>query len=80
MAELLARLKQRKLVQWALAYIAASFALIQVIDVVASRFDWPMQLEPWPRNGQPHGSTPTMHSSSLILALLTSACADGHGR
>ena len=41
----LARLKQRKLVQWALAYIAAAFALIQVIDVVASRFDWPAQLE-----------------------------------
>ncbi|WHZ20821.1 MAG: Adenylate cyclase [Rhodanobacteraceae bacterium] len=45
MAEFIARLKQRKLVQWALAYIAAAFALIQVIDVVASRFDWPMQLE-----------------------------------
>ena len=41
----LARLKQRKLVQWALAYIAASFALIQVLDVVASRFDWPAQFE-----------------------------------
>jgi len=40
-----ARLKQRKLVQWALAYIAASFALIQVLDVVASRFDWPTQFE-----------------------------------
>ncbi|HKV64927.1 MAG TPA: hypothetical protein VJN66_00940 [Rhodanobacteraceae bacterium] len=44
-AGLLARLRQRKLVQWALAYIAAAFALIQVIDVVASRFDWPAQLE-----------------------------------
>ena len=41
MDEFLARLKQRKLVQWALAYIAAAFALIQMIDVVASRFDWP---------------------------------------
>ena len=45
MAGLLRRLKQRKLVQWALAYIAAAFALIQVLDVVASRFDWPTQLE-----------------------------------
>ncbi|WHZ20624.1 MAG: Adenylate cyclase [Rhodanobacteraceae bacterium] len=45
MAEFLARLKQRKLVQWALAYIAAAFALIQVLDVVASKFDWPTQLE-----------------------------------
>ncbi len=37
------RLKQRKLVQWALAYIAAAFALIQVLDIVAQRFDWPEQ-------------------------------------
>src|SRR6185437_8028670 len=45
MIELVARLKQRKLVQWALAYIAAAFALIQVLDVVAQRFGWPDQLE-----------------------------------
>ncbi|HXS04058.1 MAG TPA: hypothetical protein VN731_06255, partial [Rhodanobacter sp.] len=45
MAEFIARLKQRKLVQWALAYVAASFALIQVLDVVAQRFAWPDQLE-----------------------------------
>jgi TolB-like protein len=45
MNEFIARLKQRKLVQWALAYIAAAFALIQVLDVVASRFDWPVQIE-----------------------------------
>ena len=37
------RLKQRKLVQWALAYIAAAFALIQVADIVAQRFGWPAQ-------------------------------------
>jgi len=42
---LLARLKQRKLVQWALAYIAFAFALIQVLDVVAQRFGWPDQIE-----------------------------------
>ena len=35
------RLKQRKLVQWALAYVAAAFALIQVLDIVAQRFRWP---------------------------------------
>jgi len=34
------RLRQRKLVQWALAYVAAAFALIQVLDVVAQRFGW----------------------------------------
>jgi serine/threonine-protein kinase len=43
--DFLLRLKQRKLVQWALAYIAAAFALIQVIDVVAQRFGWPGQIE-----------------------------------
>jgi TolB-like protein/Flp pilus assembly protein TadD len=37
------RLKQRKIVQWALAYVAASFALIQVLDIVAQRFGWPEQ-------------------------------------
>ena len=42
MARLLQRLKNRKPVQWALAYSATAFALIQV---VASRFDWPPQLE-----------------------------------
>ena len=45
MNELIARLKQRKLVQWALAYIAFAFALIQVLDVVAQRFGWPDQIE-----------------------------------
>ncbi|HET9819295.1 MAG TPA: tetratricopeptide repeat protein [Rhodanobacteraceae bacterium] len=41
MNEVLARLKQRKLVQWSLAYIAAAFALIQVVDVVADSYGWP---------------------------------------
>ena len=45
MTDFLARLKQRKLVQWALAYIAAAFTLIQAIDVVAQRFGWPDLLE-----------------------------------
>ncbi len=45
MGELLQRLRERKLVQWALAYIAAAFALIQVLDVVAQRFAWPDSLE-----------------------------------
>ena len=40
MDEFVERLKQRKLVQWTLAYIAAAFALIQVLDVVAQRFGW----------------------------------------
>ena len=37
------RLRQRKIVQWALAYIAAAFALIQVADIVGQRFGWPEQ-------------------------------------
>ncbi len=41
MTELIARLKQRKLVQWAIAYVAFAFALIQVLDVVADSYDWP---------------------------------------
>jgi len=41
MDEFLRRLRKRKLVQWALAYLAAAFALIQVVDIVAQRFGWP---------------------------------------
>jgi TolB-like protein len=41
----LARLRQRKLVQWSLAYVAFAFALIQVLDVIAQRFGWPDQVE-----------------------------------
>jgi TolB-like protein/Flp pilus assembly protein TadD len=43
--EFIARLRQRKLVQWVLAYVAFAFALIQVLDVVAQRFGWPDQVE-----------------------------------
>jgi adenylate cyclase len=43
MSEFLQRLKQRKLVQWTVAYVAASFALLQGIDIVAQRFGWPEQ-------------------------------------
>jgi len=43
MNEFLQRLKQRKLVQWALAYVAAAFALLQGIDIVAQRFEWPAE-------------------------------------
>ena len=43
MDEFFERMRQRKIVQWALAYIAAAFALIQVLDIVAQRFGWPEQ-------------------------------------
>ena len=41
MREFFQRLKERKLVQWALAYVAAAFALLQGIDIVAQQFGWP---------------------------------------
>jgi MFS-type transporter involved in bile tolerance (Atg22 family) len=45
MNDFLQRLKQRKLVQWAVAYVAAAFALLQGIDIVAQRFAWPDLVE-----------------------------------
>ena len=41
MDELLRRLRERKLGQWALAYAAGAFALAQAVDFVAQRFGWP---------------------------------------
>ena len=43
MNEFLQRLRERKLVQWSLAYLAGAFALIQILDIVAQRFGWPEQ-------------------------------------
>lgn len=45
MTNLIERLRQRKVVQWALAYGAAAFAVIQVLDIVVQRFGWPDVLE-----------------------------------
>jgi serine/threonine-protein kinase len=41
MTELLEHLRERKVVQWALAYAAAAFALLQAADIVAQQFGWP---------------------------------------
>ena len=41
MNEFLQRLKERKLVQWGVAYVAAAFALLQGVDIVAQQFGWP---------------------------------------
>ncbi|MGI9234336.1 MAG: hypothetical protein ACR2RD_11945, partial [Woeseiaceae bacterium] len=38
---LLQRLKERKLVQWALAYLAGGWVVIEVMDLVADLFAWP---------------------------------------
>ena len=48
------RLKERKLVQWALAYLAAAFVVFQSIEVMA---------EPW-------GITPGLQRAIHILLLL----------
>ncbi len=45
MTDFIARLKQRKLMQWALAYVAFAFALLQGIDIVAAKFAWPDSVE-----------------------------------
>jgi serine/threonine-protein kinase len=41
MTNLFERLKQRKVVQWSLAYAAFAFALLQGLDIVAQQFGWP---------------------------------------
>ena len=38
---LIAELTKRNLFRWAVAYVAAAFALLQGVDIVAQRFDWP---------------------------------------
>ena len=38
---LLRRLKERKLVQWALAYLAGAWALVEATSLVAQQFHWP---------------------------------------
>ena len=38
---LLDRLRQRKIVQWALAYLAGGFALLQAVDIIGQRFGFP---------------------------------------
>jgi len=47
MEALIRRLKERKLVQWALAYAAAAFAVVQAFDIVANRFHWPEGVVRW---------------------------------
>jgi serine/threonine-protein kinase len=41
MGDLLARLKERKVVQWSLAYLAGAWVVLQVMDVVADPLGWP---------------------------------------
>ena len=41
MSDFWERLKQRKLVQWALAYLAGAWALLQVLGLAADSYHWP---------------------------------------
>ena len=38
------RLKERKLVQWALAYLAVAFAILQGVELIGGQFGWPLRL------------------------------------
>ncbi|MEX0892125.1 MAG: tetratricopeptide repeat protein [Gemmatimonadota bacterium] len=40
-SSLLDRLKRRKLVQWTVAYLAAAWLVLQVLDLLAQPFGWP---------------------------------------
>ncbi len=42
---LIRRVKERKLGQWALAYIAGAWVVAQVVDVVAEPFQLPLLLQ-----------------------------------
>ena len=41
MNDLLRRLRERKLVQWALAYLAGAWVLLQGLDLIGHQFGWP---------------------------------------
>lgn len=43
-APLLQRLRERKFVQWLVAYLAGAWSAVQVLDIIGERFDWPNQL------------------------------------
>ena len=46
MSDLWTRLKQRKLVQWALAYVAGAWALLQVLDLAVQSYGWTHRVMP----------------------------------
>jgi TolB-like protein len=45
MSSFLQRLKQRKLFQWALAYLAGAWLVLQAMEVTAEPFGWPLALQ-----------------------------------
>jgi adenylate cyclase len=42
--ELLLRLRERKIAQWALAYLAGAWLVLQVTDILGDQFGWPAAL------------------------------------
>jgi hypothetical protein len=42
MRSFVSRLRERKLVHWAVAYLAGSWLVLQVLDLLAQPFAWPM--------------------------------------
>ncbi len=44
MTTLLRRLRKQKLVQWALAYLAGAWVMLQALEMVGQRFGWPVGL------------------------------------
>jgi serine/threonine-protein kinase len=45
MSSFLQRLKERKLFQWALAYLAGAWLVLQAMEVTAEPFGWPLALQ-----------------------------------
>ncbi|MGI8727610.1 MAG: hypothetical protein ACR2K6_08040, partial [Solirubrobacterales bacterium] len=41
----LARIKQRKLFQWAVAYLAGSWLVLQLLDLLSDAFGWPARVQ-----------------------------------
>src|SRR5688572_19072206 len=37
----LGKLKDRKIVQWAIAYLAGAWVLLQVVDLLSDTYSWP---------------------------------------
>lgn len=45
MSSVIGRLKERKLVQWGLAYLAGAWVVMQFVDVLGGRWGWPATLQ-----------------------------------
>jgi hypothetical protein len=41
MASVLQRLRQRKIVEWAIAYVADAWLILELLGFVAENFTWP---------------------------------------